>query len=232
MSTTPIPPDRSAPETEERAEETNQRASHLAFVAHEIRNPLATALWSAELLGRLAAEERGGARGEKLTRMCLRAIMRVRRLIEDHLLAERLDAAGIPVVLDAVAVSDLMPDAATLGPIALSVDLEPGALVATDAQLARRAMEAAILVAAREDGPVRVIGSREGSAVRIRIEGAPVEPGELADRRRGDAGDSQGTSLGVGAARRVAAALGGSLSVEERALVLELPALDRAKGDG
>jgi len=231
MSTTPIPPDRSAPEAEEHAE-ANQRASHLAFVAHEIRNPLATALWSAELLGRLTAEERGGARGEKLTRMCLRAITRVRRLIEDHLLAERLDAAGIPVVLDAVAISDLMPDVATLGSVAVTVDVEPEALVATDAQLARRAMEAAILVAAREDAPVRVTGRREGSAVRIRIEGAPVDPGDLADRRRGDGSDPQGTSLGIGAARRIATALGGSLSVEEHALVLELPALDRAKADG
>ena len=70
------------------------RGDHLGFVAHEVRNPLSTALWSAELLARMTPEERGGARGEKLTAMCLRSLGRVRQLVEDHFLCERLDAGG------------------------------------------------------------------------------------------------------------------------------------------
>src|SRR5512144_880418 len=67
-------PDASRPSPED------GRGSHLGFVAHEIRNPLSTALWTAELLVRMPAEERGGARGDKLTAMCLRSIARVRQL--------------------------------------------------------------------------------------------------------------------------------------------------------
>src|SRR6266545_1024788 len=83
-----------------------QRGGFLGFVAHEMRNPLATALWSAELLARLSPEERGGARGEKLAGMALRALQRLRYLVEDHFLAERLDAEGIPLRLEQIAVAD------------------------------------------------------------------------------------------------------------------------------
>jgi len=227
-STDPSPPQKPAEERE-----TSDRASHLAFVAHEIRNPLATALWSAELLGRLSAQDRGGARGDKLARMCLRAILRVRRLVEDHLLAERLDAAGLPVALEAVPLSDLVPaDAASIGAPELTIDLEPGALAVTDAGLARRAIEATLFAAARGGAPVRVTGRRGGAAVRIRVEGSPADPADIADRCAGEGNDQHGAVLGLGAARRAALALGGSLVVEESAFVIELPALEPERAPG
>jgi len=88
------------------------RGDHLGFVAHEVRNPLSTALWSAELLARMNAEERGGGRGEKLTAMCLRSLGRVRQLIEDHFLCERLDARGIPSRPEAVPLHPLLEEIA------------------------------------------------------------------------------------------------------------------------
>ena len=36
-----------------------ERSGYLGFVAHEVRNPLSTALWSAELLARMSPAERG-----------------------------------------------------------------------------------------------------------------------------------------------------------------------------
>src|SRR5512142_2166772 len=90
-------PERREADSPEDRREREARSGHLGFVAHELRNPLSTALWSAELLTRMAAEERGGARGEKLTAMCLRSLGRVRQLIEDHFLSERLDVGGIPI---------------------------------------------------------------------------------------------------------------------------------------
>ena len=69
-----------------------RRASYLGFVAHEARNPLATALWSAELLGRISPEERGGARGEKLAATCRQSLERLRHIVEDHLLSDRIEA--------------------------------------------------------------------------------------------------------------------------------------------
>ena len=217
----PAPAPRAAPRTD------GDRASHLAFVAHEIRNPLATALWSAELLAKLAAEQRGGPRGEKLAGMCLRALGRVRRLVEDHLLAERLDARGVPVALDAVPAADLVPpDASALGAAALGVELEPGLAVATDAILARRVLEATALAAARGGAEVRLRGQRVGRVARFRVEGAPAVPEDLSDRGRGDGGDGRGTALGLAMARRAVAALSGSLSVVDGAFVVDLPALD------
>ena len=85
-----------AGETEHRGDAEAARPGHLGFVAHEIRNPLSTALWTAEMLARMTAADRGGARGEKLSAMCLRSVARVRQLIEDHLLCERLDAGTPP----------------------------------------------------------------------------------------------------------------------------------------
>ena len=84
----------------------DRRRAFLGFIAHEVRNPLSTALWSAELLGRITAEERGGARGEKLSAMCLRSISRVRQLVEDHFLCERLDSGGIPLRAEPVVVRE------------------------------------------------------------------------------------------------------------------------------
>ena len=205
-------------------DEAGDRAKHLSFVAHEIRNPLATALWSAELLGRLSAEERGGPRGEKLAKMALRAVGRVRRLLEDHLLAERLDVSGVPVSLESVAVKDLLSEAPlTIGVSAISVDLEEGLAATADAQLARRALEALVLVAGRGNATVRVSGRRVGEVARLEVAGAPVAPGDLADRRPGDPDDLGPGCLGLGMARRVALALRGSLRVEEGAFILDLP---------
>ncbi|HVP68204.1 MAG TPA: histidine kinase dimerization/phospho-acceptor domain-containing protein [Anaeromyxobacteraceae bacterium] len=216
----------------EAREELSDRASHLSYVAHEVRNPLATALWSAELLTRLSAADRAGARGEKLARMCLRAIGRVRRLVEDHLLAERLDVDGIPIAFEPVAVDALLPrEAAAIGAADLALDVEPGLAVDTDATLARRAVEALLCAAAEGGAAVRLTARRSGPAVRIQVEGAPATPSDLADRQRGDAKDVGGSALGLGVARRAAAALGGTLSVDRGALVLELPAIDPAHGE-
>src|SRR5512138_4007437 len=102
-------PSQAEPEREARGEEAaERRGGYLGFVAHEVRNPLSTALWSAELLARMSPEERGGARGDKLSAMCLRSLSRVRQLVEDHFLCERLDVAGIPVRLESFSLREVI----------------------------------------------------------------------------------------------------------------------------
>jgi K+-sensing histidine kinase KdpD len=200
------------------------RASHLAFVAHEIRNPLATALWSVELLARMTPEDRGGARGEKLSRMSLRALMRLRRLIEDHLLASRLDAGGIPVEAEEVPAREIFPGAVQVGAGSLELELEAGLAVVADPALARRAVEGMLLAVAKDGADVRVVGSRRGAMARFRATGAPASEAELADPRRGDPGDTRGAALALPVARRACEALGGSLRTDGDAWVRELPA--------
>src|SRR2546428_13546679 len=65
------------------------RGKYLGFVAHEIKNPLATALWSCDLLKRMEPADRAGARAEKMIDVSLRARRRMRRLVDDFFTIER-----------------------------------------------------------------------------------------------------------------------------------------------
>jgi len=213
--------------------EADVRGGYLGFVAHEVRNPLSTALWSAELLARMSGEERGGARGEKLTAMCLRSLGRVRQLIEDHFLCERLDARGIPVRLEPVLLRPLLEELrgrrATELPAA-ELAVEPEVAVEADRALLERALEALLAVAGRDGSPVRVEAMERGEQVAIRVCGAKAAGLTLEDPRKGSAGDSKGRALALPLARRVAAALGGTLSLEADGCVLALPASEVPAG--
>jgi signal transduction histidine kinase len=220
---------RTNPPSTDPATESDEKASQLAFVAHEIRNPLSTALWSAELLSRMTPEERGGARGEKLSRMSLRALTRLRRLVEDHLLMARLDVGGIPLELEEIPARELFPGAAAIGAASLELELESGLSAIADPSLGRRIVEGLLLTAARGGVDVRVTGTRKGKLARFRIEGAPATPADLADPKRGDPGDTRGAALAVPAARRACALLGGSVGIDGGAWILELPAPERQR---
>jgi len=213
----------------------SRRASYLAFVAHEVRNPLSTALWSAELLARMAPEERAGARGEKLVAMCLRSVDRVRRLVEDHFLVERLDARGIPLRPEPLPLADLVDAAVARVPLRAGVetDLEPGLAAHADRMLCERTLECLLAVAGASGAPVRVLGRREGARVALRVKGDAPREGALEDPQRGSPSDARGRSLALPAARRAAVAAGGALSVEEGeyALVLPLAVRPPASGD-
>lgn len=201
------------------------RSSHLSFVAHEIRNPLSTALWTAELLARLPPEERGGARGEKLAGICLRSVGRVRLLVEDHLLCERLDAGGHPIRAERVLLGELLEAIRGRWPTgdgALTLPPEEGLAAMADRGLLERALEA-ILVAAGEGGvPVRVEAWLRDGQLQVRAVGAPPAP--LVDPGRGAPSDQRGRALALPMARRVAAALGGALEIAGEGYLLSIPA--------
>ena len=130
-------------------EKNEARGGFLGFVAHEMRNPLSTALWSAELLVRLAPEERAGPRGEKLTGMSLRALQRLRLLIEDHFLAERLEVGGIPFKVDDVVLREALDLVASKAALAdLTVAIEDGVAVRADRGLLERALDGLLASAA------------------------------------------------------------------------------------
>jgi len=200
------------------------RGSFLGFVAHEVRNPLSTALWSAELLARLPAEERSGPRGEKLAGMCLRALKRLRILVEDHFLAERLDASGLPIRCDAVPVREVIgASQAKVESAGLSIEVEEGFTIFTDGGLFERAIDGLIAVAGRGDVPVHLHAAREGDSVVVRVRGCPPEPGALDLPHKGTASDPTGRGLALHMVQRVARALGGSLSTSPHEYLLSLP---------
>jgi K+-sensing histidine kinase KdpD len=204
------------------------RAGRLAFIAHEARNPLATALWTAELLARMSSPERGGARGEKLAAMCLRSILRVRQVVEDHFLSERLDAGGLPFRLEPVGLADaigavLERRTADQPPVTTTVD--PALAVRADRSLLERAVEGLVAVAGAENAPVGVSAraGADGEVVLV-VSGRPADAAALVDPTKGAPSDPTGRALSMPLARRIAAALGGSLAAGADGWRLVLPA--------
>jgi len=203
------------------------RGAYLGFVAHEVRNPLSTALWSAELLARMPATERGGARGEKLSAMCLRSLARVRQLVEDHFLCERLDVAGLPFRPEPLDVRELLEAiVARRPPGSPTIELRIAGLVAVEADriLLERTLDALASLAGREGAPVIVDAATEEAVVRVTFSGHPGTWELLEDPRKGSPGEPRGRALAGPLARRATAALRGALRVEEGAFVLALPA--------
>lgn len=229
----PLEPFAGEPEgiAEQEAERRRQlRGSQLGFVAHEMRNPLSTALWSAELLAKLTQEDRGGARGEKLAGMCLRSLNRLRHLVEDHFLAERLAVGGLSVRLDPVglaeaveAVASKLPDGAV--EIAVSQELAAWA----DRGLLERAIDGILSALCRDAGEghaARVEGRGTEASAELRFTGATLAPEALEEPHKGSPSDSTGRALALVMAKRAVAAMGGRLALEEGALVLELSSRD------
>jgi signal transduction histidine kinase len=209
------------------------RGGYLGFVAHEVRNPLATALWTAELLTRMPPDERAGARGDKLAAMCLRSLGRVRQLVEDHLLIERLDAGGLPVRPEPVSVGEALDAVvARLPGLTISAEVPPGLAASADRALLERALDAILRAASRDGVAVRVEARAAGPVAEIRVAGAPPGEGALDDPRKGTASDPRGSALGLAAARRIGAAFRGKLAVDGQAYLLVLPRAEAPPADG
>jgi K+-sensing histidine kinase KdpD len=210
----------------------DDRAAYLAFVAHEMRNPLSTALWSAELLTRMAPQERGGPRGEKLAGMCLRTLVRLRHLVEDYFLSERLEIRGLPVRTEPVQVADALGVAASRAGVQPAETVIDGAMVVADRAMLERALEALLAVAARDGSPVHVTADSTAGATTVAVRGA--EPGDHPFRKpdRSTLSDPSGRALALLAARAVAEAHGGSLETTADGYRLSLPSEDGAGGPG
>jgi hypothetical protein len=190
-----------------------------------MRNPLSTALWSAELLVRLAPEERAGPRGEKLTGMSLRALQRLRLLIEDHFLAERLEVGGIPFRAEDIVLREAL-DAVTAkaGLVGeFTALIEDGVAVRADRGLLERALDGLLASAARGKAPVRVEAARAGDLIRVRVQGAPPLPDPFAPPQKGTPSDPTGRALALYMVAGAARALGAAVSASSEGYVLDLP---------
>jgi K+-sensing histidine kinase KdpD len=204
----------------------SNRAGFLGFAAHEVRNPLSTALWSAELLSRMPPEDRSGARAERLSAMCLRSISRVRQLIEDHFLCQRLDVGGILLRFEPVPLREVI-DATLARPAErgeVTVDVEPVLAVRADRTLVERAVDALVAVASADKAALRIEARATGSGqIALTVSGHPPVSGALEDPTKGSPSDAQGRSLALPLARRIAATLGGALATSDAGYILSLP---------
>src|SRR5258708_25281641 len=143
--------------------EVDERGKYLGFVAHEIKNPLATARWSVDLLKRMENEGRAGPRADKIIDASLRALRRMRRLVEDYFTIERLRQQVLELRMEALTAQALIDGALThlaekegLPRERFATDVSEHLIVRGDAELLRRALRAVLETMARAAPEARI----------------------------------------------------------------------------
>ncbi len=209
-----------------------KRGKYLGFVAHELKNPLATALWSSDLLKRMDSADRAGERAEKMIDVSLRALRRMRRLIDDFFTIERLLEHGYELKRERLSLKDLVEPAmrALAEKDGIATDgwlMELGDIrTLGDADMLRRAVRAALEHMARASQTPRLslAGRMDGSSpvLHIRAE-APPHPIFPPDPEERPSGDPAGAVLGVALASRILASHDGRLEEREGGLWLVFP---------
>jgi signal transduction histidine kinase len=207
---------------------SGKRGKYLGFVAHEIKNPLATALWSCDLLKRMEGPDRSGERAEKMIDVSLRALRRMRRLIDDYFTIERVLEGGYELRQEQIALKDLIqPVLQQLndkeGIPTDTWSLEVGDLRTTcDSDMMRKALKAAFEYVAKASPKPRLsIAARPGPVLLVRAETLPVPllPPDPEDRA---SGDPTGAVLGFALASRILEAHGGRIEERDGALAFLL----------
>lgn len=202
-----------------------KRGKYLGFVAHEIKNPLATALWSADLLKRMEGPDRSGERAEKMIDVSLRALRRMRRLIDDFFTIERLLEHGYELRREPATLKDLAESSVKVLGEKEGFDTsgwraEVGEGQTTgDLEMLRRAVRLAIEHVARAAPNTKVSIASQGNALVIRGDPppSPLIPPDPEDR---PSGDPSGSVLGYALAVRILEAHGGRIEERDGALVL------------
>ena len=212
------------------------RGKYLGFVAHEIKNPLATALWSCDLLKRMDPADRAGARAEKMIEVSLRALRRMRRLVDDFFTIERLLEHGYELKREDVGIKDLVEPAMrslaekegvrTEGWV---LELEEASTVG-DVEMLRRALRLILehMARASPDPRLSISGRADGEspALHIRAETAPTPLVPPAPEER-PSGDPTGAVLGFDLATQILLSQGGRVEERDGGLWLVFPGIRR-----
>jgi len=208
------------------------RGKYLGFVAHEIKNPLAAALWSCDLLKRMEPADRAGARAEKMIDVSLRALRRMRRLVDDFFTIERILEHGYELKRENVGLKDLVEPAMHALAEKDGVSTESWVLeldeVSTvgDVEMLRRAVRLLLEHMARASPhPHLSISGRadaENLALHIRADAAPKPLIPPAPEER-PSGDPTGGVLGFELATHILASQGGRVEERDGGLWLVFP---------
>ena len=244
----------------EAAEGANRAKSEfLTGISHELRTPMNAILGFAQLL---ELDELDGEQGDNV-RQILRAGRLLLELITELLDIARIEAGELALSLEAVSVEDLLVEAVDLTrPLAeqlgvsMSMNDGAGGYVLADRQRALQVLlnllanavkynerGGSVEVATRRDGDVRVAIAVNDTGHGIVVE--DLERLFVPFERLGlEGGTIEGAGLGLALARRIAEAMGGSISVTSTpgvgsTFTVELPlaedpltALDAAPAEG
>jgi len=211
-----------------------RRGKYLGFIAHEIKNPLATALWSCDLLKRMDAADRAGPRADKMIDASLRALRRMRRLVDDYFTTERLQEHGYELRPEPLDLRSLVEGAiAQLGEKegvpteGWSMDVPAQVQVSGDLDMLKRALRLLLEHLARGAAGTRisVVGhsAPEGAQLVLRADPSPEKLIPPIPEER-PSGDPTGAVLGFALADTIVRAHQGSLEEKDKALFVLLPA--------
>jgi len=205
-------------------EAKRQAGEHLAFVAHELRNPLGTAHMA---LGALRRGLLGS--GGKLVEMLDRSLTRLRELVDQVLTAERVSRMALRVEPLAVrdvlttAVQEIEAEAEDKG-IGLTLDVDQGLALEGDPRLLHSVATNLIGNAVKFSGPggtVAIRARRESDRAIVEFEdscgGLPDgSPEDLFKPyvQRGE--DRSGLGLGLAIVKQAVEAHGGTIEVRSR----------------
>jgi K+-sensing histidine kinase KdpD len=205
-------------------------------VAHEIKNPLATALWSCDLLKRMEQADRAGPRAEKMIDASLRALRRIRRLVDDYFTIERLQEHGYDLRVERVEMRQLVDAAVAvlaekegIATQEWTIDVPAQVQASGDAEMLKRAIRLVLEHMARSpQSKLAIVGKAAGATAQLAVRAdpapSPLVPPPPEER---PTGDPNGTVLGYALAEAILASQGGSVEERDGALVLTLPTPSR-----
>ena len=213
-----------------------RRGKYLGFVAHEIKNPLATALWSCDLLKRMEQGDRAGPRAEKMIDASLRALRRIRRLVDDYFTIERLQEHGYELRSEPVEVRQLVEAAVSqlaekdgIPTEHWTIDVPAQAQATGDVDMLKRAVRLLLEHLGRApDVKIAIVGKSGGAAAQLALRAdpapSPLVPPPPEER---PSGDPNGSVLGYALAEAILASHGGTVEERDGGLVVTFPAAAR-----
>jgi PAS domain S-box-containing protein len=201
-----------------------EKARFLAVAAHELRSPTASVSAAASMLRNRSAELDEHARGELLDAL-FTGTNRIRRLVEDILLASQLEERALRYTTSPVDVADAVIGAIRTLPDGPSIEVRvpPGCTVLADAMRLGQVLTNLLANAATYGAPpisVEVAGDDGDPVIRVIDAGAGV-PEDLVRRlftpfTRGPGKPDRGTGLGLFIVRELARGMGGDAWYERQ----------------
>jgi PAS domain S-box-containing protein len=192
-----------------------QSADFLAIIAHELHSPITAMTGAAGILAEHWADLDDAQRAENFQNLS-RSAIRTRRLLDELLMASRLEAGQLEVTVDTVPLDAVIEEAVAASGEPVEVGGAKGEIVTADRIRVVQILTNLLSNAARYGGPpIRLDVAPNGSAVEVKVsDSGPgiadgLEPQLFRKFVRGPGRRDRGTGLGLFIVRELARRQGG-----------------------